>query len=161
MNKQGYEVMCRVESMSIRDALSIPESFSAVSEPFNEVKLIRLDIECPSEVRALFLQTIFKPKQFSESLSLPMNVSIMLIEAQWVCFPLSRVLVLDNEKYVVEAMLSFLLTFFMSESILSVHINFDHFIADNIHKKLVNFSSLRNFIYYTYTLKIFIETNKR
>ena len=55
MNKQGYEVMCRVESMSIRDALSIPESFSAVSEPFNEVKLIRLDIECPSEVRALFL----------------------------------------------------------------------------------------------------------
>jgi hypothetical protein len=161
VNKQGSEVMCRVESMSIRDALSIPESFSAVSEPFNEENIIRLYRECPSEVRDLFLQTIVKPEHFSESLSLPMNVSIMVIEVQWVCSLLSQVLGLDNDKYVVEVMLGFLLTFFMSESGLSVCINFDQFIADNIHKQLVNFSSLRHFRYYTYLLNIFIETNKR
>jgi len=58
-------------------------------------------------------------------------------------------------------MLSFFLTFFMSELDLLVRINFDQFIANNIHKQLVNFSSLRHFIYYTYVLKIFIDTNKR
>jgi hypothetical protein len=44
---------------------------------------------------------------------------------------------------------------------MSIHISFDQFIVDNIHKQLVNFSSLRHFRYYTYLLKIFIETNKR
>jgi hypothetical protein len=58
-------------------------------------------------------------------------------------------------------MISFLQTFFKSEPGLSVHINFDKFLADTIHKQLVNFHSLRHFRYYTYLLKIFLETNKR
>jgi hypothetical protein len=58
-------------------------------------------------------------------------------------------------------MLGFMLKFFQSESGLSVYISFDQFIADNIHKQLVNFCFLRNFRYYTYLLKILLETNKR
>jgi hypothetical protein len=85
----------------------------------------------------------------------------MVIEVQWVCSLLSQILGLDNDKHVVEVMLGFLLTFFQSESGLSVCISFDQFIADNIHKQLVNFRSLRHFRYYTYLLKIFLETNKR
>jgi hypothetical protein len=85
----------------------------------------------------------------------------MFIEFQWVCSLLSQVLGLDNEKHVVKVMLGFLLQFFKSESSLSVRINFDQFIADNIHKQLVNFLYLRHFKYYTYMLKIFLETNKR
>jgi hypothetical protein len=98
VNKQGSEVLCRVESLSIRESLSIPESFSTIYEPFNEEKLIRVYRECPSEVRDLFLQTIIKPEHFSEGLSLPMNVNIMVIEVQWVCSLLSQVLGLDNDK---------------------------------------------------------------
>jgi hypothetical protein len=85
----------------------------------------------------------------------------MVIEVQWVCSLLSQVLGLDNEKYVLKVMLSFFLFFFMSEYGLSVRINFDQFIVENIHKQLENFSSLRNFRYYTYLLKIFIETNTK
>jgi hypothetical protein len=85
----------------------------------------------------------------------------MVIEFQWVCSLLSQVLGLDNENHVVEVMLGFLLKFFKSDSSLSVCINFDQFIADNIHKQLVNFLSLRHLKYYTYMLKIFLETNKR
>jgi hypothetical protein len=62
---------------------------------------------------------------------------------------------------VVKVILGFLLTFFKSESGLSVCISFNQFIVDNIHKQLVNFHSLRHFKYYTYLLKIFLETNKR
>ena len=72
--------MCRVESLSIQDSLGIPESFSTMSEHFNEENIIRVYRECPSKVRDLFLQKIVKPEHFSESLSLPMNVSIMVIE---------------------------------------------------------------------------------
>jgi hypothetical protein len=90
-----------------------------------------------------------------------MNASIMVIEFQWVCSFLSQILGLDNEKHVAEVMLGFLLTFFKSKSGPSVCNNFDQFIADNIHKQLVNFSSLRHFRYYTYLLKIFPKTNKR
>jgi hypothetical protein len=74
---------------------------------------------------------------------------------------LSQVLGLDHDKYVFKVMLSFLLTFFKSDSGMSVYISFDQFIADNIHKQLVNFFSLRHFRYYTYLLRIFLETNKR
>jgi hypothetical protein len=42
----------------------------------------------------------------------------------------SSVLGLENEKYVVEVMLGFLLTFFKLESGLSIRINFDQFLAD-------------------------------
>jgi hypothetical protein len=58
-------------------------------------------------------------------------------------------------------MLGFLLTFFQSESSQSVCISFEGFIADNVHKQLVNFQSLRHFRYYTYLLKMFLETNKK
>jgi hypothetical protein len=90
-----------------------------------------------------------------------MNVNIMVIEVQWVCSLLSQVLGLDNEKYVVEVILDFLLTLFNSKSGMSVYISFDQFLADNIHKQLVNFCSLRHFRYYTYMFRIFLETNKR
>jgi hypothetical protein len=108
MNKLGSEVMCRVESMSIRDSLSIPHSFSTTSKPFNEENLIRLYIECPSKFRNMFLQTIVKRENFFERFYFPMNVSIMVIEFEWVYSLSSHILGLDNEKYVVEFMLSFL-----------------------------------------------------
>ena len=84
MNKQGSEVMRRVESLSIRDSLDILEYFSANYEPFNEEKIIRVYRECPSEIRDMFLQIIIKPEYFSMGLSLSMNVNIMVIEVQWV-----------------------------------------------------------------------------
>jgi hypothetical protein len=90
-----------------------------------------------------------------------MSVNIMVIEVQWVCSILHQILGLDNEKYVLEVMLGFLLAFFQSDSIHSIYISFDKFIADNIHKHLVNFQSLRHFRYYTYLLKSFLEKNKR
>jgi hypothetical protein len=83
------------------------------------------------------------------------------IEVQWVCSLLSQVVGLDNEKHLVEVMMGFMLTFFQSEFGLSVCISFDQFIANNIHKQPVNFLSLRNFRYYTYLLKKFLETSKR
>jgi hypothetical protein len=85
----------------------------------------------------------------------------MVIEVQWVCSLLSQNLGLDNDKYVVEVMIGFLFTFFKSKSSMSICISFDQFLADNIHKQLVNFFSLRHFICYTYMLRIFLETNKR
>jgi hypothetical protein len=110
-----------------------------VSEPFKEEKIITVYRECSPEVKNLVLQTIVKTEPISESLSLPMNVNIMVIEVQWACSILSQILGLDNDKYVVEVLLDFLLTFFQSESIQSIRIIFEGFIADNIHRQLVNF----------------------
>jgi hypothetical protein len=42
VNKQGSEVFCSVESLSIWESLGIPESFFTISEPSNEEKLIRV-----------------------------------------------------------------------------------------------------------------------
>jgi hypothetical protein len=56
-------------------------------------------------------------------------------------------------------MLGFLLNFFESEFGQSVQINFDEFLANTIHKQLVNFHSLRYFRYYTYMLKNFLPSN--
>jgi hypothetical protein len=111
VNKQGFEAMCRVESLSIRYALSIPKSFSTMFEPFIEAKIIRVDRDYPSEVKDLFLQTIVKPEHLLESLSLTMTMSIMFIEVQWVCSLFSQILGLYNDKHVVEVMLGFLLKF--------------------------------------------------
>jgi hypothetical protein len=105
-----------------------------VFEPFEEEKLITIYRECPPKVKTLFLKTIVKPEHHSESLSLPMNVSVMVIEVQWACSILSQILGLDNDKFVVDFMLGFMLTFFHSESSQSVHISFEEFIADNVHK---------------------------
>ena len=84
----------------------------------------------------------------------------MIIEVQWACSLLSQILGLDNDKFVVEVMLGFLLTFFMSKCSQLVCISFENFIADNMHQQLVNFNSLRHFRYYTHLLRKFLETNK-
>jgi hypothetical protein len=70
------------------------------------------------------------------------------------------ILGLNNENYVVEVMLGFLLTFFQLESSQLVCFSFDKFIVDKIHNQLVSFQSQRHFRYYTYLLKMFLETNK-
>jgi hypothetical protein len=158
LNKLGSEVLCEIDSPSLRHTLSIPESSPTVSEPFEEHKMITIYRECPLEVKNLFLQTIIKPEHHSESLSLPASVSIMVIEVQWDCSLLSQILGLDNDKFVVEVMLGFLLILFMSESGQSV--SFDIFISDNMHQQLVNFNSLRHFRYYTHLLRMFLESNK-
>jgi hypothetical protein len=106
----------------------------------------------------LFLQTIVKPEHHSESLSLPISVSIMVIKVQWACSLISQVLGLDNDKFVVEVMLGFLLVFFMSCQLVCV--SFDKFIAENMHQQLVNFNSLKHFIYYMHLLRMFLESNK-
>ena len=114
--------------------------------------------ECLPEVKTLFLQTIVKPEHHSESLSLPASMSVMIIEVQWACSLLSQILGLDNDKFVVEVMLGFLLIFFLSSQ--SVCVSFDKFIADNMHQQLVNFISLRHFRYYSHLLRIFLGSNK-
>jgi hypothetical protein len=87
-----------------------------VFEPFKEQHLVTVYRECSLEVKNLFLQTIVKPEHYSESLSMPMNVNFMVIEIQWAYSILNHILGLDNEKYVVEVMLGFLLIFFQSDS---------------------------------------------
>jgi hypothetical protein len=116
LNKLQSEVLCKIDIPSIRYALNIPDSLSTTYEPFNEENLVIVYRECPSEVKNLFFWTIVKPEQYSESLSFPMNVNSIVIEIQWACSILSQILGLDNEKYVVEVMLGFLLTFFKLES---------------------------------------------
>jgi hypothetical protein len=101
INKLGFEVLCRVESLSIRRSLIISESLSVVSEPFEEKNIIMAYKEFPTEFKDLFVQTIVEPEHISEILSLPMSVNMMVIEVQWVCSILSHILGLDNEKYVV------------------------------------------------------------
>jgi hypothetical protein len=73
-----------------------------MSEPFEEEKLVVVYRECSPKVKALFFQTIVKPEHHSESLSLPMSLSIMVIEVQWAFSILYQILGLDNDNYVVE-----------------------------------------------------------
>ena len=80
LNKLGSKVLCIVDILSIRYALNIPKSPSAVSKPFEEENLVIVYRECPPEVKNLFLQTIVKPEHIFESLALPMNVNVMVIE---------------------------------------------------------------------------------
>jgi hypothetical protein len=87
-----------------------------MSDLFEEEKMITIYRECPSEVKTLFLQTIVKPEHHFESMSLPSNVTVMVVEVQWACSILSQIIGLDNDKFVVEVMLGFLLTFFLKES---------------------------------------------
>jgi hypothetical protein len=109
------------------------------------------------EVKTLFLQTIAKVEHHSKSLSLPANLSIMIIEVQWACSLLSQILGLDNDKLVVEVMLGIMLIFFQSGQ--SVRFSFDEFIAENIHQHMVNFISLRHFKYYSHLLRMFLGSN--
>jgi hypothetical protein len=116
LNKVGSEVLCEIDSLSLRHTLSVSNSSSVASEPFDEEKMITVYRECLSKVKTRFLQTIVKPEHHSEILFLPINVNFMIIEVQWACSLLSQILGLDNDKFVVEVMLGFLLTFFVSES---------------------------------------------
>jgi hypothetical protein len=158
LNKLRSKVLCKVDGPSLWHALNAPDSFPTVLDPFEEQKMIMIYRECPPKVKTLFLLTIVNPEHHSESLSLSASVSIMVIEVQWVCSLLSQILGLDNDKFVVEVMLGFLLVCFLSGQ--SVCVSFDEFITENIHQQLVNFSLLRHFRYYSHLERMFLESNK-
>jgi hypothetical protein len=94
--------------------------------------MIKIYRECLPEVKTLFLQTVVKLEHYSKSLSLPVSISVIIVELQWACSLLSQIIGLDNDKFVVKVMLGFLLIFFLSGQ--SVRVNFDEFIAENIHQ---------------------------
>jgi hypothetical protein len=89
-----------------------------------------------------------------------MNVIVMVIKVQWACSILNHILGLDNDKFVAEVILGFMLTFFQLGSSQLVSIIFEEIIANNMHKQLVNFQSLRHFRDYTHLLKMFRDKNK-
>ena len=96
--------------------------------------MIRVYRECQLEIKTLFLKMIIKLDQFPQSLFFPLSIYIMISEVQCVCSFLSQVLGLNNDIFIVEFMLGFLLKFFQSNSGQVVCINFDEFLADTIHK---------------------------
>jgi hypothetical protein len=63
VNKHGSLVLCRIDSLSVRKSLNIPEAFSINSESFNEENMIRVYRECHPELKSQFLQQIIKPEQ--------------------------------------------------------------------------------------------------
>jgi hypothetical protein len=128
-----------------------------MSETFEEQRKIIIYRECFPKVKTMFLQSIVKPEHYSESLSLPVSISIMIIKVQWSCSLLGQILGLDNDKFVVEVMLGFLLIFFLSGQ--SVRVIFYEFIAENIHQQLVNFISLGHFKCYSHMLRMFLGSN--
>jgi hypothetical protein len=159
IDKKGSKVLCKIDVVSVRESLKIPKSFSENFEPFDEEEMIRVYRECQPEIKTLFLRMIIKLDQFPQSLSFPLSIDIMVSEVQCVFSLLSQVLGLNSDRFIVEVMLGFLLKFFQSESGQVVCINFDEFLADTIHKQLVNFHSLRHFRYCTYLMKIFLTSN--
>ena len=94
--------------------------------------MITIYRECLPDVKTLFLQTIVKPEHYSESPSFSVSISVMIVEVHWACSLLSQILGLDNDKFVVEVMLGFLLIFFLFGQL--VRVSFDEFIAENIHQ---------------------------
>jgi hypothetical protein len=102
---------------------------------------------------------IIKLNQFPQSLSFPLIIDIMVSEVQCVFSLLSQVLGFNNDRFVVEVMLGFLIKLFQSNSGQFVCINFDEFLVDTIHKQLVNFHCLRHFRYCTSLMNIFLTNN--
>ena len=71
---------------------------------------------------------------------------------------LSHVLGLDNDRQVQEVLVNIVYTLSQFETT-SQDINFDEFLAENIHSQLMNFHSERTFKYQTSLLKMIVKQN--
>jgi hypothetical protein len=58
LNKLGSEVLCEIDSPSLRHTLSVSESSFTVSEPFDKEKMITVYREFPSEVKTYFCKPL-------------------------------------------------------------------------------------------------------
>ena len=56
VNKHGYQVLCRIDTLSVRESLNIPEAFFVNSESFNEEKMIRVYRKCQPELKSQLIQ---------------------------------------------------------------------------------------------------------
>jgi hypothetical protein len=159
IDKKGSKVMCKIDCVLVNESLKITKSFSENSEPFDEEEMIRVYREFQPKIKTFFLRMIIKLNQFPQSLYFPLIIDIMVSEVQCVFSLLSQVLGFNNDRFVVEVMLGFLIKLFQSNSGQFVCINFDEFLVDTIHKQLVNFHCLRHFRYCTSLMNIFLTNN--
>jgi len=75
LSKLGSEVLCKVDSPSLRHTLNISDVSPIVSEPFEEQRMIMIYRECPLEVKTrrfndfqlgFFFLNYFKIERFSK-----------------------------------------------------------------------------------------------
>lgn len=109
MNSNGSKVSCHINSQSIRETLSIPESNEDMIKQFSELL-------CLEPVRGLgqtqlhsFISKMTKPNVTIEGLTFPCENSIFQDPLQSLFSLMSRILGLDDDRLIYEVMVGCLL----------------------------------------------------
>lgn len=125
---------------------------------FNEENLIRSFRQVENEVKLGFLSSLLNTDQHTEKVAFPSNLQDFKDYVKPFFALLSQVLGLDSDRKVQEVIVSLVYTLSQSKTT-GQDINFDEFLAENIHSQLMNFHSERTFRHQTLLLKMMAKQN--
>ena len=158
MSSNASRVIYNINAQSFRQALCLSESNLQQSIPFNEENLICAFRQVENEVRLGFLSSLLNVDQPIEKVVFPYSLQEFKDCVKPFFAMLSQVLGLDSDRKVREFMVSLAYTLSQSETN-GQDINFDEFLAENIHSQLMNFHSKKTFRHQTLFLKMIIKQN--
>ena len=107
VNSKGSRILCKIDSQTIRQALSLSKSHKF--GPFNEEECLRVYKEVNNEEKVQFVSKFLKPNQSIHQTPLPYHVKIFQDPIQSIFSLLCQILGYDDDRLVDEVMLGFLL----------------------------------------------------
>ena len=120
------------------------------------------------EKREALFKSCFKPDAHRKNYPFPINVNEFNEETQCVITLISHILGMDTDKYVTETLMTLLFTLSTclvdsedsSQSPQLSCLNFDDFLAENIHSQLVDFPKTTTCRFQYLQLKMFVSFNE-
>ena len=125
---------------------------------FDEKNELRYFTELSPEQKVEFLLKFLKTYQSIEGLFLPYSICIFNDSFQPLFSLTSQILGLNDDRWVIEVMLGFLVKFCQYEEQIKC-INFVEFLVEKIHSQQMNLHTKKCFIYQTLLLLLIIHAN--
>ena len=97
MESNKSKILRTINSLVVRDALEVPQSFTQNLEYFAEESLIEQFRHAVAEEKQIFNSKSLKPEISIESEPFPLDIGLFNEETQWVISLLSQFLGLDND----------------------------------------------------------------
>ena len=139
--------------------------FIQKSKEYSEEGIVQCFRESTMEKREVFFISCFNPDTHLKYYAFPIDANEFNEETQCVITLMSQFLGRDIDKYINEPLMSLLFTLSTcpiesgesSQSTQFSCLNFDDFLAQNIHSQLVYFPKTRTFRFQSYLLKMFFS----
>jgi hypothetical protein len=157
MNSEQSQIVCKIDSQTLRETLEYSADFFSTTIPFDEAEIIQIYKKASTEDKEQVYQKLLQTPLTVENPSPPFPSELCLPAIRAAVTLLSQILGLDVNSEVTETMMGF---FLYLDRPGTAPLRFDDYLIKEISFQLANFSKIYHFRYQAYLYALVIHAKR-